>query len=71
MTAYVYIIESLLDRSYYIGSTYDLGKRLEKHNAGMSKYTSKKLPWEIKYYEQYPDMKSARKRGSFFKETEK
>ena len=67
MSAYVYIIESLLDSSYYIGSTHDLNKRLEKHNAGMSRYTSKKTPWNIIYYEVFQNMRLARIREAFLK----
>ncbi|MBW2002971.1 MAG: GIY-YIG nuclease family protein [Deltaproteobacteria bacterium] len=34
MAFFVYIIRSLKDRSYYIGSTQNLSARLERHNQG-------------------------------------
>ncbi len=50
---YVYIIESKKDSSFYIGQTNDLKKRLSFHNQGLSKYTSRKRPWHIVYFEEY------------------
>jgi len=36
------------DGSYYVGSTRDLGVRMEQHAAGLvSSYTSKRLPFEL------------------------
>ncbi|MCT4645363.1 MAG: GIY-YIG nuclease family protein [Carboxylicivirga sp.] len=49
MSYYVYIIESLLDGTYYKGSTQDPILRLKRHNNGESKYTSKKVPWKLVY----------------------
>ena len=62
MAYYVYIIESLKDGAYYIGSTQDLKERLERHNQGRSQYTKPKRPWKLVYHEQYPDRSSAVKR---------
>jgi len=67
MSVYVYIIESLKDRSYYIGSSEDPYKRLDNHNSGISKYTSKKMPWKLVYYEEHEDINKARKREHFLK----
>ncbi len=44
---FVYILESLRDGSFYFGQTRDLNSRLARHNAGLEKYTSKKIPWKI------------------------
>jgi putative endonuclease len=52
MTHYVYIIESLVDGTFYKGYTSDHEKRLLDHNAGLSKYTSSKIPWQLIYLEQ-------------------
>ncbi|HOZ03656.1 MAG TPA: GIY-YIG nuclease family protein [Candidatus Woesebacteria bacterium] len=49
----VYILESSIDESYYIGVTENLKKRLSYHNVGKSNYTSKKRPWRVKYTEEY------------------
>ena len=65
---YVYILESLKDGTYYIGQTEDLPTRLDFHNKGLSKYTSKKLPWKIIYFEEYKTRKEAIVRERFLKE---
>jgi len=59
MKYFVYIIESLKDGSYYVGSTQDLSERIERHNQGRSKYTKAKRPWNLIYHEEYPDRSSA------------
>ena len=48
---FVYVLESLSDKSWYIGFTNDISKRLEEHNNGQSYYTKRKMPWKILYYE--------------------
>ena len=63
----VYILQSEKDDSYYIGCTNDLGRRITEHNSGLSKYTSKKMPWAIKYVESVENLKEARKREAFLK----
>ena len=67
MSAYVYILESIRDGSYYIGSTRDLNKRIEEHNSGKSKYTSSRTPWKIVYYEELLNISQAQCREAFFK----
>jgi len=62
MGYFVYILKSLKDGSYYVGSTQDLTSRLERHNQGRSRYTKPKRPWELAYYEEFPDRSSAMKR---------
>jgi len=47
MNFYVYILQSEKDQSFYIGQTNDLMERLRRHNRGLEKYTSKKMPWKI------------------------
>jgi putative endonuclease len=67
MSYFVYIIQSLKDNSFYIGSTNDLERRLSEHNQGLSKYTSAKMPWELVYTESFDDVTIARKREYFLK----
>ncbi len=67
MKYYTYIIQSRKDSSYYIGYTSDIAKRLEFHNSGESKYTSKKMPWMIVYYEIFGNKSDAIKRERFLK----
>jgi putative endonuclease len=65
---YVYILESNKDGRYYIGSTYDIAKRLAYHNKGLSPYTSKFKPWAIRYQEEFDSLKEARSRERNLKE---
>jgi len=51
---YVYIIQSEVDGSFYKGFTIDYLKRLAAHNAGLSTYTSRKIPWKLMCVEFYP-----------------
>ena len=64
---YVYILESQKDNSFYIGQTSDLEKRIITHNKGLSRYTSRKLPWILVYSESYPTRKEAILREKFLK----
>ena len=59
---YVYFIQSLNDRSVYVGSTSDLKKRFKEHNMGQSTYTKSRLPYKLIYYEAYSEKKQARTR---------
>ena len=56
MSWYVYIIQSE-DGTFYKGSSEDPFKRLLDHNAGLSSYTSSKIPWKLVYVEQLPTKK--------------
>ncbi len=52
MAFYVYIIQSLKDRTYYKGSTEHPRLRFQQHNDGLSNYTRAKCPWELVYVEE-------------------
>jgi len=62
MTFSVYILESLKNGSYYVGSTNNLEDRLKRHNEGRVAYTKPKRPWKIVYSEEHPDRSSAAKK---------
>ena len=48
---YTYILKSINNPNQtYIGATSDLKKRLESHNSGANKHTSKFKPWKIIWY---------------------
>ena len=64
---YVYIIESKIDSSYYIGYTNDIQRRLEGHNRGQTRSTRSKKPWKLKYYEVIENKTDALKREKFLK----
>jgi putative endonuclease len=64
---FVYILKSKIDNSFYIGQTNDLNKRLEYHNQGLSKYTRRKMPWILVYFEEFNTRSVAIKRERFLK----
>ncbi|WP_217180975.1 GIY-YIG nuclease family protein [Streptomyces sp. AC495_CC817] len=50
---YVYILRCS-DGTLYVGSTIDLGRRLDQHQAGMgSAYTRRRLPVELIWSEEF------------------
>ena len=59
MSYFVYIIESLKDGSYYVGSTQNITERMERHNQGRSTYTKSKRPWKLVFCEELPDRSRA------------
>ncbi len=64
---YVYILQSSVDESFYIGFTENLEKRLNQHNNGESNYTSRKIPWKLVYFEEFSTKTDAIKRERFLK----
>ena len=59
---YVYILKSLKNDGYYIGSTKHLEQRLIEHHLGKTKSLKYRLPLKLIYYEKYPTQIEARKR---------
>lgn len=59
---YVYILKSKKDNNLYIGSTNDLKRRINEHNAGLVFSTKPRIPFELVYYEAYKSESDARKR---------
>ena len=57
---------SRLDK-YYVGSTTDMGRRLEEHNRGKEKFTSTGMPWKLVYKELFEELKQARQRELYIK----
>ncbi len=50
---YMYILQCA-DDSYYVGSTWNLEKRLWEHNQGLgAKYTARRLPVKLVYSEEF------------------
>jgi len=58
MSYYVYILESIKDGRYYIGSTLDVEKRLKFHNAGKQRSKKYRIPIRIVCTEELPDKKT-------------
>jgi len=49
----LYLIQSVKDRSFYIGITDNLQRRFTEHNKGLSLATKYKRPWLLIYCEVY------------------
>ncbi len=60
---YVYILKSLHQpEKLYIGFTADLHQRIAYHNSGRCAHTSKFMPWQIVYTENFDTERDALKR---------
>jgi len=57
---YVYILRSLKNKKYYIGSTINLNRRLTEHNNGKVRYTSLSRPFELVFSQEYKTDSEAR-----------
>ena len=58
---FIYILQSISDPSkFYTGMTGDVSSRLEYHNRGQVKHTSKYRPWKIKNYVWFENETKAR-----------
>ena len=63
MPFFTYILKNKLTNKYYTGSTENLEKRLERHNAGYVKSTKSGAPnWKIVYYETFENRSEAQTR---------
>jgi putative endonuclease len=50
---FVYVIESLINNSYYTGQTADIVKRIKRHNEGKNLSTKSYRPWRLKWWKEY------------------
>jgi putative endonuclease len=64
---YVYVLQSKINQSLYIGCTNNLRERFKKHNTGKSKYTADFRPWKLLYYEAGLNRKDAFRREKYLK----
>ena len=67
MPYYTYILFSKKTDRYYIGSTQNIHKRIERHNAGVTKSTKGGRPWNLVYYESFETKTEAIKRENYLK----
>jgi putative endonuclease len=59
ITAYTYILQCA-NHQYYVGSTTDLDRRLQEHQAGLgAKFTRAHLPIKLVYKEEYSSIEMA------------
>ena len=63
----VYVIESLLDGTWYTGMALSVVKRLSEHNSGKNRFTKGHRPWKIIYTEIHSNWTEARVREKYFK----
>jgi putative endonuclease len=63
----VYILRSRTTGRYYTGSTSDLRRRLDRHNAGQSASTKNRGPWDLVHHEEYQSLAEAVRRERYFK----
>jgi len=68
MIYYVYILECG-DKTFYVGCTNNLKKRLKEHNGSKrgAHYTKIRRPVKLKYSEKFKTLKAARKREAEIK----
>jgi len=71
MKFFAYILISELDNSLYIGQTENIEKRLQRHNAGKNKYTSRKRPWKLLHAEPCTTRAEAMKLEKYLKSLKK
>ncbi|KKT82152.1 MAG: hypothetical protein A3E64_02150 [Candidatus Harrisonbacteria bacterium RIFCSPHIGHO2_12_FULL_48_16] len=65
---YVYLLENLNDKSWYIGFTENLDQRVKDHNDGRGGRTTKlKHGWNLIYCEMYLNKEDALGREKFLK----
>ena len=65
---YVYLLESIdTKKSYYLGSTTDLRRRLIEHNSNRGCITTKNKKWKLIYYEAYLTLELAKEREKILK----
>ncbi len=63
----VYILQSQINNSYYIGCTADLTRRIQEHNSGHTTYTKNLKPFTISFSQEYSSLKTARKVEAWLK----
>lgn len=66
---YTYVLRSLKDQNFYIGSTNDIKRRLQEHQQGKNTSTAKRLPVELIYFEAHLSKEDALRREQYFKTT--
>jgi putative endonuclease len=62
-----YVIRSRSTGRLYTGSTSDMEQRLEQHNAGLTRSTRNRGPWDLVYKEEAQTRAEAVARERFFK----
>ena len=64
---FVYVIESLTDKTWYTGIALSAVNRLKEHNSGKNRFTKGHRPWKIIHTEEHDDWQGARNREKYLK----
>ena len=64
---YTYVLQSQQDFTFYIGHSSNLTKRVIDHNSGKSRYTRRKMPWNLIYRKSFLTKSEAIKHEIFLK----
>lgn len=67
MPFYVYVIKSISKGIQYVGSTSDVHKRIDDHNAGRSSFTKGHRPWVLVQQEEFTTKAEALRRERYLK----
>ena len=67
---YVYILVSLKDKDFYVGSAEDLRRRINEHTQGKVKSTPYRLPVKLICYEAYCTKQEALRREKYLKSSD-
>jgi len=59
MRFFVYILEAIESKKYYIGQTCNLEQRVRTHNSGRVKSSRPDAPWKLKWWKEYPSRSEA------------
>ena len=58
--AFLYILESYKDFSYYVGITENVAVRVARHNAGAVRSTKARRPWKLRLVKECATLQQAR-----------
>ena len=64
---YLYILESSVDKTHYVGITRNIEDRINYHNSRRVKSTKNKAPWIVIHTEIYETLQEARNREKYLK----
>ena len=64
---FLYILYSEKLDKYYVGSTADITRRIERHNEGWGRFTKGGIPWKLVHTEEYTNKSEAVKRERHIK----
>ena len=67
---YVYILQSELDKEFYVGKTEDLKRRYSEHSRGHVESTQHRRPLKLLCYEAYNTQEEATRREKFLKSSD-